>query len=93
MYLTTTSKLRIALQWRDDVEKPEMIHAINREGSYTNTHLSFKDTVSQQELDAICRAANVFYQIMGSKLRIGNSMGELIPATGVHNVQKSQTLT
>lgn len=64
-----TYRLRSALQWRDDVERSELIKKC----------LGF-DLITQRELDAICAAANMFYKIMGSPLRITNRMGELIPA-------------
>ncbi len=69
-----TDKIRLALQWREDVESGEMIEARN----YDKTYMGFGE-VSQKELDAICKAINVFYAEMGSRLRIHNSMGELRP--------------
>ena len=68
------NKLATALQWRDDVASGEMIETF----AYTRTYLGFNQ-ISQQELNAICDAANLYYTQMDSPLRISNSMGELIP--------------
>lgn len=69
-----TAKLQKALRWRDDVEDGEMIESHN----YRKEYMGF-NKISQKELNAICEAANCYYSLMGSSLRIGNSMGELKP--------------
>ena len=73
-----TSKLKLALQWREDVAGGEMIEQQKDGESYTRTYLGFK-SVSQDELNNICDAANTWWEKSGSDLRIGNSMGEIIP--------------
>jgi hypothetical protein len=73
-----TSKLITALRWREDVAGGEMIEQRKDGESYTRTYLGFK-SVSQDELDNICEAANTWWKESDSDLRIGNSMGEIIP--------------
>lgn len=75
-----TARLQLALQWRDDVASGDMIERSPSGGpQYCRSHLSVEGSVSQVELEAICQAANSFYRAMRSDLRIGDSMGELIP--------------
>ena len=69
-------KLAQAILWREYIEVGEMIQS----PGYNKTYMSFKESVSQMELDAICIAINTYYKAMGSNLRIVNSMGELRPA-------------
>ena len=84
-----SSKLILAIRWREDVATGEMIEqritehredGIHYGMQYTKDHLSFP-SVFQYELDHICKVANLWWELHGSKLRITNSMGELIPAT------------
>jgi hypothetical protein len=70
-----SNKLIRALQWRDDVESGEIIERQH----YRHDYMAFPNGVTQKELDTICLAANAFYKVIGSNVRIGNHMGELIP--------------
>lgn len=75
-------KLALAIQWREDVDRPEMIET----PGYNRTYLAYRDSpyVSQEELDAICEAVNLYYILMGDNKRINNHMGELIPGVKVN---------
>jgi hypothetical protein len=72
--------LRIALHWRDSVHHGTLEE---RQGM-TNGHMQahFRgDIVSQTEMDAICEAANTFYERVGLPQRITNKAGEFLPYT------------
>ena len=72
--MTPTARLRLALQWAEDKIDGELIE----QGSYCRTHLGYDNyPISQRELDAICRAANMFYEQLDSPVRLWNSMGEI----------------
>ena len=45
---------------------------------YNRQYLGFPN-VAQYELDVICRVVNHYLEDMGMKLRIMNSMGEIVP--------------
>jgi hypothetical protein len=70
-----SERLRLALQWRDDIERGDMIQ---RQG-YKPTHLFFVGEVKMEEFAAICDAANTFYKGVGSPLRMRPEMGEIRP--------------
>lgn len=67
-------KLRLILQWIQDVEHGEMIESRN----YRRTYMGF-DQVSQVDLFKLCEDANAALVHAGSQYRVGNSMGEIIP--------------
>lgn len=71
-----TGKLIKALRWREDVASGEMITRKN----YQKDYMGYSN-VSQNDLDYICKFANLWWDFIGSPLRITNSMGEIIPAT------------
>jgi len=71
-----TEKLIQALRWREDVASGEMITCKN----YQKDYMGY-DEVSQNTLDYICKFANLWWNFIGSPLRITNNMGEIIPAT------------
>ena len=70
------NKLVLAILWREDVASGEMIEGTG----YKKDYMVFDEGVTQKELNAICKAANTYYECMDSKLRITDSMGELRPA-------------
>ncbi len=79
-----TSRLISALKWREAAERGEMICKTALGGHdnshYDEHHYAFAGkSISQKTLDLICEAANTWWKLNDSNLRIGNSMGELIP--------------
>ena len=80
-HLTTT------LQWIEDQEKGEMIEAKHTDGSrYCKSYLSFANTISQEELNAICKIVNKVMILKHSIWRVNNYMGEIIPNKRRNNV-------
>ena len=75
------------LNWRLDVETPEMIEQITNGMQYCKDHLSQPGAISQQDLNSICEIVNTTFQQADSLLRVSNSMGEFIPAKAKGNPQ------
>ena len=78
------NKLVRAIEWREAIQSEEMIEAPN----YRKDYLGYS-SISQKELNIICEIANDYWKKMDSPLRIGNSMGEIIPG---FNFQRSLEL-
>jgi hypothetical protein len=75
-----TRKLKLAMQWREELETGELIECKN----YTRSYMGF-DSVSQDMLDNICEVANLWWERRGKPLRIFNSMGEIRPGSTDRN--------
>lgn len=73
------NNLGLAIQWREDVDAGDMIV----KPGYTRQYLAFihQGRISQQELDGITSAINVYYESINSEKRVVNQAGELIPAS------------
>lgn len=62
-----TQRFRALLQWRDDVDNPEMIQG----DSYSKHHLAFPEAhMTEHEAQVISDLANAFYRRMGSARRV-----------------------
>lgn len=64
--------------WRITREGDEFISADGYQKSYMNPK---SGGISQAHLDVICEVTNAAFEAMKSRLRVANSMGEIIPAT------------
>lgn len=78
--MSLTTNLRLALQWRDAVAAGRLEEIAEMPGHGFKAYYSYAGSISQDELEHVCRAANRAYKARGSPLRIADSMGELLPA-------------
>lgn len=70
--------LRIALFWRDAVAHKTIEERKGFTHEYMQAHF-LGDVVSQTEIDAICEAANLFYERVHLPYRMRNLAGEFLP--------------
>jgi hypothetical protein len=68
------NNLARAMAWREGVATGELIES----RWYARTHLSYPNSISQNELNTICDLANKYWASIGKDLRINNSMGEIL---------------
>jgi len=79
------NNLGLALQWREDRDSGEMIQRPGYDKDYLAlSHHQPTGIISQQELDAITKAINLYYELMESDKRIYNQAGEILPAKKKH---------
>lgn len=79
--LDIIEKGQLAIKWRLDVERGEMIECTANGQQYCRTHLTFRGESRQEQLNGICCTVNAFFERAGSPLRVTNYMGELRPDT------------
>lgn len=72
--MTFADKLRLTIQWINDVSTGEMIEARD----YTRTYLGFP-SVSQADLLMLCTLTNLYLAHVHSRWYVQYSMGEIIP--------------
>ena len=66
----------LLIQWVEDQLKGEMIEG----NGYFKAYLSVPGSISQKELNALCKAVNLYLKKMErTDFRICNSMGKFIP--------------
>jgi len=69
------NKIRLVLQWLNDLDSAEMIETKN----YQRTYMSFDDGVSMDDSISICVSVNALLTILDHPRRITQYMGEIVP--------------
>jgi len=74
--MNTHDLIRV-LKWREDVDSGEMIEY----PGYTKHHMVIPHkTITQEDMDKLCRMVNHWYRCACSAKRVSNAYGEFIPA-------------
>jgi len=78
------NNIEMALRWVRDLQIGEMIEC----PGYDKTYMAYS-SISQEDLNFICKVINEVLKYKGITLRIYNSMGELRPSWSTDNLQLS----